>query len=79
MQKERTERQEPQRRFDTVLIANRGEIALRIQKACRELGLRTIAVCSEADREAVYGKTADMFLCIGPSPAAKGDVTLSWA
>ena len=71
MQKERTERQEPERRFDTVLIANRGEIALRIQKACRELGLKTIAVCSEADREASYGKTADMLLCIGPSPAPK--------
>ena len=70
MEKERPELQEPAR-FDTVLIANRGEIALRIQKACRELGLKTIAVCSEADREASYGKTSDMFLCIGPSPATK--------
>ncbi|MBB4523810.1 UNVERIFIED_ORG: acetyl-CoA carboxylase biotin carboxylase subunit [Rhizobium sophorae] len=58
-------------RFDTVLIANRGEIAVRIQRACRELGLKTIAICSEADREAPYGKTADSFLCIGPSSAAK--------
>lgn len=58
-------------RFDTVLIANRGEIALRIQRACRELGLKTVAICSEADREAPYGKTADSFLCIGPSTAAK--------
>lgn len=71
MQKERTELQESERRFDTVLIANRGEIALRIQKACRELGLKTVAVCSEADREAAYGKAADMSLCIGPSPATK--------
>jgi acetyl-CoA carboxylase biotin carboxylase subunit len=59
------------RRFDTVLIANRGEIAVRIERACRELGLKTVALCSEADREAPYGKTADSFLCIGPSAAAK--------
>lgn len=59
------------RRFDTVLIANRGEIALRIQRACRELGLKTVAICSEADRQAPYGKTADSFLCIGPANAAK--------
>ncbi|MBY3208850.1 acetyl-CoA carboxylase biotin carboxylase subunit [Rhizobium laguerreae] len=58
-------------RFDTVLIANRGEIAARIQRACRELGLKTVAICSEADRQAPYGKTADSFLCIGPSTAAK--------
>ncbi|MBY5588410.1 acetyl-CoA carboxylase biotin carboxylase subunit [Rhizobium leguminosarum] len=58
-------------RFDTVLIANRGEIAVRIQRACRELGLKTVAICSEADRQAPYGKTADSFLCIGPSTAAK--------
>ncbi|MDK4717526.1 acetyl-CoA carboxylase biotin carboxylase subunit [Rhizobium sp. CNPSo 4039] len=58
------------RRFDTVLIANRGEIAARIQRACRELGLKTVAICSEADRQAPYGKTADTFLCIGPANAA---------
>ncbi|WEX90926.1 acetyl-CoA carboxylase biotin carboxylase subunit [Sinorhizobium garamanticum] len=57
--------------FDTVLIANRGEIAARIQRACRELGLKTVAICSEADKHAPYGKTADGFLCIGPSNAAK--------
>ncbi|OCJ07755.1 acetyl-CoA carboxylase biotin carboxylase subunit [Rhizobium sp. AC27/96] len=60
-----------ERRFDTVLIANRGEIATRIQRACRELGLKTVAICSEADRQAHYGETADSFLCIGPSNAAK--------
>lgn len=57
--------------FDTVLIANRGEIATRIQRACHDLGLKTVAVCSEADRDASYGKTADKFLCIGPSSASK--------
>ena len=60
-----------ERRFDTVLIANRGEIAVRIQRACRELGLKTVAICSEADRQAAYGKTVDRFLCIGPSNAAR--------
>ncbi|EJC71472.1 acetyl-CoA carboxylase, biotin carboxylase subunit [Rhizobium leguminosarum bv. viciae WSM1455] len=58
-------------RFDAVLIANRGEIAVRVQRACRELGLKTVAICSEADREAPYGSTADSFLCIGPSGVAK--------
>ena len=53
--------------FDTVLIANRGEIALRIQRACRGLGLRTVAVHSEADRFACYVQQADQALCIGPS------------
>ena len=53
--------------FDSVLIANRGEIALRIQRACRGLGLRTIAVHSEADRDAVYVRQADQALCIGPA------------
>ncbi|SCX21889.1 Biotin carboxylase [Agrobacterium sp. DSM 25558] len=58
-------------RFDTVLIANRGEIALRILKACRDLGLKTVMVCSEADRQASYGELADTFLCIGPASAGK--------
>lgn len=57
--------------FDTVLIANRGEIAARIQKACDALGLKTVIVCSEADRSAKYGDAATHFLCVGPSPAAK--------
>ncbi|MBX9468681.1 MAG: acetyl-CoA carboxylase biotin carboxylase subunit [Rhizobium sp.] len=59
------------RLFDSVLIANRGEIAARIQAACRALDLKTVCVCSEADRDAAYGKTADSFLCIGPSSATK--------
>jgi len=53
--------------FDTVLIANRGEIALRIQRACRVLGLRTVVVHSEADRDAVYVAQADQALCLGPA------------
>ncbi|WP_418117743.1 acetyl-CoA carboxylase biotin carboxylase subunit [Variovorax sp. 350MFTsu5.1] len=53
--------------FDTVLIANRGEIALRIQRACRGLGLRTVVVHSEADRDAVYVAQADQALCLGPA------------
>jgi acetyl-CoA carboxylase, biotin carboxylase subunit len=63
--------------FDTVLIANRGEIALRIQRACRGLGLRTVAVHSQADRDAVYVRQADQALCIGP--AAPGQSYLNQA
>ncbi|WP_312808167.1 acetyl-CoA carboxylase biotin carboxylase subunit [Agrobacterium cavarae] len=57
--------------FDTVLIANRGEIAARIQRACHELGLRTVGICSEADKAASYGDAVDTFLCVGPANAAK--------
>src|SRR6476620_4521098 len=63
--------------FDTVLIANRGEIALRIQRACKGLGLRTIAVHSQADRDATYVRQADQALCIGP--AAPGQSYLNQA
>ena len=52
--------------FNKILIANRGEIALRIQRACRELGIRTVAVYSQADSEAKYVKMADEAVCIGP-------------
>ncbi|MBC7203513.1 MAG: acetyl-CoA carboxylase biotin carboxylase subunit [Pusillimonas sp.] len=55
--------------FEKILIANRGEIALRIQRACRELGVKTVVVHSEADREAKYVKLADESVCIGPAPA----------
>jgi acetyl-CoA carboxylase biotin carboxylase subunit len=55
--------------FEKVLIANRGEIALRIQRACREMGIKTVAVHSEADREAKYVKLADESVCIGPAPS----------
>jgi acetyl-CoA carboxylase biotin carboxylase subunit len=56
--------------FEKILIANRGEIALRIQRACRELGIHTVVVHSEADTEAKYVKLADESVCIGPAPAA---------
>jgi acetyl-CoA carboxylase biotin carboxylase subunit len=56
--------------FGKVLIANRGEIALRIQRACRELGVKTVAVHSEVDREAKYVKLADESVCIGPAASA---------
>ena len=52
--------------FGKILIANRGEIALRIQRACRELGIKTVMVHSEADREAKYVRLADESVCIGP-------------
>lgn len=53
--------------FDKILIANRGEIALRVQRACRELGIKTVAIHSEADRDAKYVKLADESVCIGPA------------
>jgi acetyl-CoA carboxylase, biotin carboxylase subunit len=56
--------------FEKILIANRGEIALRIQRACREMGIRTVVVHSEADTEAKYVKLADESVCIGPAPAS---------
>lgn len=55
--------------FDKVLIANRGEIALRIQRACRTMGLKTVVIHSEADSDARYVALADQALCIGPAPA----------
>ena len=54
--------------FSKILIANRGEIAIRIIRACRELGIRTVAVCSEADRSALHAQIADECVCIGPAP-----------
>ncbi|MDB5429345.1 MAG: acetyl-CoA carboxylase, biotin carboxylase [Caulobacter sp.] len=57
--------------FDKVLIANRGEIALRIHRACKEMGISTVAVHSEADAGAMWVRLADESVCIGPAPAAK--------
>jgi acetyl-CoA carboxylase biotin carboxylase subunit len=55
--------------FEKILIANRGEIALRIQRACREMGIKTVAVHSEADADAKYVMLADESVCIGPAPS----------
>jgi acetyl-CoA carboxylase biotin carboxylase subunit len=57
--------------FEKILIANRGEIALRVLRACKEMGIRTVAVHSEADRNAMHVRLADESVCIGPAPSAK--------
>jgi len=56
--------------FQRILVANRGEIALRILRACREMGIETVAVCSEADRGADYLKLANEAICVGPAQAS---------
>jgi acetyl-CoA carboxylase biotin carboxylase subunit len=56
--------------FQRILVANRGEIALRILRACREMGIETVAVCSEADRGADYLKVANEAICVGPAQAS---------
>lgn len=55
--------------FDKILIANRGEIAIRIMRACRELGIKTVAVYSTADKSALHAQIADEAVCIGPAPS----------
>ncbi len=62
--------------FKKILIANRGEIALRIQRACRELGVKSVVVYSEADRDAKYVKLADEAVCIGPAPSAQSYLSM---
>ena len=55
--------------FSKILIANRGEIAVRIIRACKEMGIATAAVCSEADRDTLHAALADECYCIGPAAA----------
>lgn len=68
MEEDKTGRSE-EMMFKKILIANRGEIAVRIIRACREMGILTVAVCSEADREALHAQLADETICIGPAAA----------
>ena len=53
--------------YQKILIANRGEIAVRIIRACREMGILTVAICSTADKEALHAQLADECICIGPA------------
>lgn len=68
MEEDKTGRSE-EMMFKKILIANRGEIAVRIIRACREMGILTVAVCSEADKEALHAQLADETICIGPAAA----------
>ena len=54
-----------------VLVANRGEIAVRIIRACKEMNIKTVAIYSEADKDALHTKLADEAVCVGPAPSAK--------
>ena len=57
--------------FSKILIANRGEIAVRVIRACREMGIQTVAVFSKADRESLHVKLADDAICIGEAPSSE--------
>ncbi|MHB8169938.1 MAG: acetyl-CoA carboxylase biotin carboxylase subunit [Thermincolia bacterium] len=63
--------------FNKILIANRGEIALRIIRACKEMNIRTVAVYSEADRDALHVKMADEAYCIGPAPSIRSYLNIT--
>lgn len=57
--------------FSKILIANRGEIAMRVIRACKEMGISTVAICSQADQEAIYTSLADQCVCVGPAAAGE--------
>jgi len=63
--------------FDRILIANRGEVALRVIRAAKEMGIETVAVFSEADRGSLPVAMADQAVCIGPAPAAQSYLNMS--
>ena len=63
--------------FNKILIANRGEIALRIIRTCKEMGIKTVAVYSTADRESLHVRFADEAVCIGPAPSPQSYLNMS--
>ena len=63
--------------FPKILIANRGEIAVRIIRACKEMGVQTVAVFSEADRDALHVSLADESYCIGPAPVGQSYLNMT--
>ena len=62
--------------FSKILIANRGEIALRILRACKEMGIQTVAIHSTADSDAMHVRMADESVCVGPPPAGQSYLAL---
>ena len=63
--------------FSKILIANRGEIALRVIRTCKEMGIKTVAIFSTADRESLHVKFADEAVCIGPPPSKESYLNIS--